>query len=488
MPSVAELVAVKQKVEQRFLSQPGVTGIDVGYKEVGGELTDQIAVRVHVARKTDDVPSADRVPENLDGFVTDVVERVYELQVASRPVDMTVQADTRHFSTLKGGVSMGPSRVIDGSVFAGTLGAVVVDNATRAKAALTNFHVAAVDSTFQTGDRMVQPSLIDTGAAPQGEFGAILRATLSAAVDGALISIDPGRAASCEIDEIGPVRGTKKATLGMAVRKRGRTTGLTHGSVDGFSGSIQVDYGDGLGVHTLTNQVSIAADTSRNALFSDHGDSGSVIVDDDGFVVALLFAGAGSSTSANPIAAVLSELNVSMCVPGPQAARGGVPAPHEKSVIKDVRDHKEAVKDKELVKELTKDKELKEFTKDKEIAKELTKEKDIKEFSKDSVLDNKTLKDAIDHIKPHELPPAGPPGPGPLGGQTSLEQRLGAVEAQLARLGSFIEPQQRPDLRGAALPGGPQPAQDGTEELRAELERQVADAVAAKSEFDTPMA
>ncbi|MEV5375068.1 hypothetical protein AB0L26_03705 [Streptomyces nondiastaticus] len=478
MPSVAELVAVKQKVEQQFLDQPNVTGIDVGYKEVGGELTDQIAVRVHVARKTDDIPSADRVPERLEGFVTDVVERVYELQVASRPVDMTALADTRHVSTLKGGVSMGPSRVIDGSVFAGTLGAIVVDNATQAKAALTNFHVAAVDSTFEIGDRMVQPSLIDTGEAPQGEFGALLRATLSTAVDGALISIDPGRATSCEVDGIGPVRGTKKAALGMSVRKRGRTTGLTHGSVDGVSGSIQVDYGDGLGVHTLKNQVSITADASRNAMFSDHGDSGSVIVDDDGFVVALLFAGAGSSTSANPIASVLSELNISMCTSALQAGRGS-PAEHVKPTIKDATDHKQVIKEKELIKELTKDKELKEFIKDKEVVKELT---------KDAFPDNKALKDAIDHIKPLERPPVVPPGPGPLGGQSSLEQRLGAVEAQLARLGSFIEPEQRPDLSGAALSGAPQPAQDGTEELRAELERQVAEAVAAKTEFDTPMA
>ncbi|MFE2070548.1 hypothetical protein ACFXDH_50725 [Streptomyces sp. NPDC059467] len=45
MPTIEELVAIKQQVEQHYLDQPGVTGIDVGYKEVGGELTDQIAVR-----------------------------------------------------------------------------------------------------------------------------------------------------------------------------------------------------------------------------------------------------------------------------------------------------------------------------------------------------------------------------------------------------------------------------------------------------------
>jgi hypothetical protein len=456
MPSVEELIAVKQRVEQQYLDQPGVTGIDVGYKEVGGELTDQIAVRVHVARKTDSIPLAERVPAELGGFVTDVVERVYELQVASRPVDMIALADTRHLSTLKGGVSMGPSRSIDGSIFAGTLGAIVVDKTTQAKAALTNFHVACVDETFQIGDRMVQPSLIDTGVAPQGEFGALLRATLSEAVDGALISIDPGKATSCEVDEIGPVRGTKKAALGMVVRKRGRTTGLTHGSVDGVSGTVRVDYGDGLGLRTLKNQVSITADASQNSLFSDHGDSGSVIVDGDGFVVGLLFAGSGSSTSANPIAAVLSELNISMCTSGPQARRG-TPMTRGKSVIKDLRDTKAVVKEKELLKELT----------------------------KDTILDTKLLKDMVDQYQPVEGP-VFPPGP--VESQVSLEQRLSAVEAQLALLGSFIEPDQRPDLRGAAFPDAGEPTEDETAALRADLERQVADAVAAKTEFDTPMA
>ncbi|MFI6148723.1 hypothetical protein [Streptomyces sp. NPDC051109] len=457
MPSLEELVAVKERVEQQFLDQPGVTGIDVGYKEVGGQLTDQIAVRVHVARKTDDIPLAERVPAELGGFVTDVVERDYELQVASRPVDMTALADTRHVSTLKGGVSMGPSRSIDGSIFAGTLGAIVIDKATQAKAALTNFHVACVDSTFQIGDRMVQPSLIDTGVAPQGEFGALLRATLSEGVDGALISIDPGKATSCEVDEIGPVRGTKKAELGMVVRKRGRTTGLTHGSVDGVSGTVRVNYGPGLGFHTLKNQVSITADASQNSIFSDHGDSGSVIVDSHGFVVGLLFAGSGSSTSANPIATVLSELNISMCTSGPQALRGA-PATHGKSVVKDLRDHKGLVKEKELVKEL----------------------------SKDTVLDNKLLKDVVDQIKPPEVPPIRPPGP--VDSQAWLDQRLSAVEAQLALLGSFIEPEQRPDLRGGAFPDAAEPTEDETAALRSELERQVAEAVAAKTEFDTPMA
>lgn len=447
MPSISELVAIKQSVEAEYLRRPGVTGIDVGYKEVGGVQTEQVAIRVHVRKKRDRVPEAQAVPAEIDGVVTDVVERTYELQVVREQADVAVQADTTHYSTLEGGISMGPSRVIGGSIFAGTLGAICVDKASGKKAVLTNFHVACVDSTWAVGDRMVQPSRIDTGVVPGDEFGAILRATLSDHVDGAVVSIDAGRTTSASIVDIGTVRGTKAATLGMAVRKRGRTTGLTYGSVDGLSLTVAVDYGDGLGTRTLTDQVSITADTTRNAMFSDHGDSGSVIVDDAGFVVALLFAGAGANTVGNPIANVLSELNIDIAM--------------GKSIFKDIKDgRKDFIKDK-----------------DKEIRKDLIKDKEF-------VLDGKRLKDIRDIVKVPDIPndPVGPVEvPGAGGGFGS---RLAALEERLGALESFVSPELRPDLTGSALSGETDLSAEEIAALRVEAERQAADAAAAKAELD----
>jgi hypothetical protein len=485
MATVDEIIAIKERVEAQFLGAPGVTGVDVGYKEVGGQATDQVAIRVHVAAKTDDIPADQRVPAEIDGVTTDVLERRYELQVLTQQLtEVSPQADTTHYATLQGGVSMGPSRVVNGSIFAGTLGAIVIDSVSNQHAALTNFHVACVDSTFTIGDRMVQPSRIDTGVVPADEFGSLARETLSANVDGAVIAIDSGRASQCEIADIGPVRGTAAAALGMAVRKRGRTTLLTYGSVDGVSGSVTIDYGDGIGSKTLTNQLSIAADTTRNPLFSDHGDSGSVIVNDSGFVVGLLFAGSGASTVANPIAAVLSELNISICV--------------GKSVIKDIKDGrkdlikdggKDLIKDKEIRKELIKEKELKE-TKEKEL-------KETKELVSDTSKLMKDIRDAV--IKPVAEVPTGP---GPVetqpAGQAGLEQRLAAMEQRLGQLTGFIRPDQRPDLTGSAYSG--EPASGGraygepvlsdadVTQLRAELQQQVDQAVAAKAELDAPYA
>ena len=50
----------------------------------------------------------------------------------------------------------------------------------------------------------------------------------------------------------------------MAVReKRGRTTELTHGTVAATDYTTKVDYGDGLGVVTLTNQIRIVNDPAQ---------------------------------------------------------------------------------------------------------------------------------------------------------------------------------------------------------------------------------
>lgn len=479
MASTEDLLAIKASVEARYLAQPGVTGIDVGYKNVGGRQTDQVAIRIHVASKRKSVPKAQMIPAEIDGAVTDVLERTYELQVAHQDAGVGLLADTVHYTTLDGGISIGPSRVVGGSIFAGTLGAIVIDNVTSQRAALTNFHVACVDSTWAVGDRQVQPSRIDTGTVPTDEFGAILRATLSAEVDGCVVSIDAGRTSSGEVVDIGNVRGTTPATLGAVVRKRGRTTGLTHGSVDGLGATVNVDYGDGIGVRTLSNQISIATDTTQNPLFSDHGDSGSVVIDASGFVIGLLFAGSGTNTLANPIASVLSELNVSMLT--------------GKVLVKDIKDgRKDFIKDKELRKELIKDKEVrKELIKDKELRKEL-------------LPDNKGFKDIVD--TPHkrigdnipipmpgdppfnQLPGGGLPGGGfpGAGGQGGMNDRLSALEATLGALTSFIAAELRPDLSQSAFSGEHDLDDADVAQLRAEIEQQIADSVAAKAELDTP--
>ena len=325
----ADMVRAKERTEAELLKRPGVTGVDIGFKEVNGEKTNTVAIRVLVEKKRD-VAAKDRIPETIDGYPTDVIERKFELQVVSTPFDsIALEADTGRYTPLKGGVSLGPTRVVGGFVFVGTLGAIVKDNATGNPMMLSNFHVLCIDSTFHTGDQQAQPGLVDGGHAPADVVGSLQRQSLGGSVDCAVADIAPGRGTTCEIMDIGAVTGTATATLGQSVRKRGRTTGLTYGTIDSVNLSVNIDYGPGLGVKTLTHQIGIKPDVAHNAKFGDHGDSGSVVVNDKVEVLGLHFAGDPTGYAiANPIADVLSALDVSLCTSVAKAP------------FKDFKDHK----------------------------------------------------------------------------------------------------------------------------------------------------
>lgn len=324
MKTLNEIRPIKQDGEADLLKQAGVTGVDIGYKYVGGKKIDELSIRVYVEEKKaeKDVPANERIPQTIKGVKTDVIQRKFVLHpLRIRLADLEVKADTGTYDPLKGGISIGPCRVIDGYVYVGTLGAIVKDNDSGDPMLLSNFHVMCVDDKWSAGDTMAQPSRVDGGHCPADVVGELQRASLGGQVDCAVAS-HTARDHACEIVEIGEVTGTATAIPDMAVRKRGRTTGLTYGTVDTVDLTVKIDYGNGLGVVTLTDQIGIEVDPAKSAKFGDNGDSGSVVVNDGRKVVGLHFAGNEDGTYgvANPIQAVLDALNVSICVPSKRVA------------------------------------------------------------------------------------------------------------------------------------------------------------------------
>jgi len=107
-----------------------------------------------------------------------------------------------------------------------------------------------------------------------------------------------------------PQSTTIAASVGMRVKKFGRTTSETKGRVDGINATINVNYGNGNVAH-FVDQIII---TPGN--FSTGGDSGSLIVvqkgADAGKPVGLLFAGSVLLTVANPIDPVLTRFGVTV--------------------------------------------------------------------------------------------------------------------------------------------------------------------------------
>jgi hypothetical protein len=92
------------------------------------------------------------------------------------------------------------------------------------------------------------------------------------------------------------------------VGKSGRTTGLTQGRVTQIGVSVNVNYNGRVAL--FRNQIAIQS--VNTSPFSAGGDSGSLIWQWGTGVrpVALLFAGGGGTTFANPIGAVLAALDI----------------------------------------------------------------------------------------------------------------------------------------------------------------------------------
>jgi hypothetical protein len=227
------------------------------------------------------------------------------------------------------GVSGGNSRdLANGYCCSGTLGALVQKGGQQF--ILSNTHVFAGDwvvggngRVAAAGDDINQSGLIDVGCQViAGDMVADLTdwAPINSIdnVDAAIAAVRTGQVKSTgEILEIGtPANTTAQPFVGQAVKKSGRTTGLTRSSVSSLNASITVGYSDecagGSYSKTFTGQVIIRNKGSR---FLAGGDSGSLMVEDvatNPRAVGLLYAGSSSVAIANPINHVLTYFGVTM--------------------------------------------------------------------------------------------------------------------------------------------------------------------------------
>ena len=211
-----------------------------------------------------------------------------------------------------------------GFVMAGTLGCFVRKGRSKDLYILSNNHVLADENKYRKGGAIVQPGTLDGGAAPRdavatlSAFVTLDRARINF-VDAAIAKLDGAVEANVsKLTGTGTLAGViaRDLDIGDPVSKVGRTTGIRRGRVTAVElDGVTVTYD--LGVVTFDNQVEIEGAGAQ--AFSDAGDSGSLIVDEEGYAAALLFAGGdhgGSNgkglTYGNPIHAVLSALKVEL--------------------------------------------------------------------------------------------------------------------------------------------------------------------------------
>lgn len=336
---------VLAKFRKKVLTQKNVVGVGVGHKEVGQTRTKQLAVVVFVEKKLppEDLKRGNIVPRKLDNVDTDVIE-VGRIKMLGHLNDANDTVRTQRNRPAMPGCSIGHYRVS-----AGTLGAVVRDRSTGQKLILSNNHILAngsngYDGRAVVGDAILQPGKYDGGnqedriaklsrfvpiqrgmaeqqsqcayangfsavantmvrlIRPNYEIKVFKKLDQPNVVDCALAIPDNPQLISEEIIEFGSVRGTVEARPGMAVKKSGRTTGVTSGTISTVGTSLKVEMDD--------NEMVLFTDQVTTNMRSQGGDSGSLVLTPDNQVVGLLFAGSDRITVFNKIQNVMDALSV----------------------------------------------------------------------------------------------------------------------------------------------------------------------------------
>ena len=213
--------------------------------------------------------------------------------------------------------------IAGGHIIVGTLGCFV-QFPTGTKGILSNNHVVAGENRGLRGkDQILQPAtgslntqdviglLTDFVALQQSPSGATLAAgnVILNDVDAGTVELNKKSAAVTQgylpSRKLSPPSGYAQAQTGDKVFKVGRTTGLTWGEVMQVPTVVgPIPYAPG----PCWFRRAIVIEGQNGTMFSDHGDSGSAIVRDDGKILGLLFAGNGQQTYACPIDTVLQKL------------------------------------------------------------------------------------------------------------------------------------------------------------------------------------
>jgi hypothetical protein len=329
-----ELTTIRETLKRnrhQLLKRSNVIGTGVGYKTTGGQKTPTLSIVCSVTEKVaaSRLSSRDMVPTRLDDTPTDVVQ--------TGPI-RALQSTTDRLRPAPGGVSIGHR-----DITAGTLGCLVQKDGQ--KLILSNNHVLANSNHAEIGDPILQPGPYDGGTYPADYIAALadfvpiniiglpgdcpiatgiarllnvlarllgsqirMQATnqqaLENLVDAAIARPLNPEDVTEEILQVGTIQGTTPGELGMAIKKSGRTTGLTTGTIEQVDVSVNVQYGPG--------QIAMFTDQLMAGAMSQGGDSGSAVLDDNNRIVGLLFAGSDTTTVINRIGNVFSALGVSV--------------------------------------------------------------------------------------------------------------------------------------------------------------------------------
>lgn len=298
-----------------------VVGVGIAEKLVNGKATGVMAVKFFVKTKfpTGAVVRGLVLPKTIDGLPVDVEEAGTFRALAragtrsrTAATDATMPNPRVRMRPAHAGSSVGFRIPGDQFVMTGTFGAVVKTN--RRVFILSNNHVLADENRMPPGSPIYQPALMDGGRIATDQIAELtrfikLRPNRFNRVDGAIAEALNKNLLDKAVLHIGAPAGTTQAEIDMMVHKFGRTTSYTAGRIVSIDTDVIVEYETA--EFSFDHQIIIRG--SNSTMFSDSGDSGSVILQrGTNAAVGLLFGGSPSHTIANHMANVLRSLRVRM--------------------------------------------------------------------------------------------------------------------------------------------------------------------------------
>jgi hypothetical protein len=312
---------VQGQREEELLDKANVVGVGVANKWSKGVNTGDLAIAVLVRNKEEEglLDSSDKIPKTLKNLKTDVYE-VGELMAGGAGTTMdadlldTVDEDVTTLSLTQrarpamGGYSIGHYRITAGTAATGAYELRPFPGKPASYYILSNNHVLANSNNARLGDPILQPGPHDGGRYPADFIGRLER-FIPIRFDGTCNYVDAAIAKTRfewftrEIYYIGYTASLwKPASVGMIVKKTGRTTNFTTGRVTVVNATVNVNYGGGK-VGKFCRQI-LTTDMSAP------GDSGSLVLDQANNPIGLLFAGSSVVTIMNPINYVQALLRI----------------------------------------------------------------------------------------------------------------------------------------------------------------------------------
>jgi hypothetical protein len=311
---------VQEANTQNLMRTPGV---------VGTAITADAAGKPAIMILTENAMGG-RLPAVIGGYtvIEEVSGKIHAFKGGGGGVSHTAKQTTPiQLGTSGGNVN----DIANGYCCSGTLGALVHIGTTQY--ILSNSHVFAGDvasggngRVAQIGDDVNQPGLVDNNCsasntnivADVSSLSTLYPPASTPNVDCAIAQVRSGMVSTNgAILEVGTISAnTVAASVGQAVKKSGRTTGLTRSTISGLNATVSVGYETECAgtsfTKTFTGQIIVS---NRQRRFLNSGDSGSLMVEDvttNPRAVGLLYAGSSTTAVANPINDVLSHLGAAM--------------------------------------------------------------------------------------------------------------------------------------------------------------------------------